>query len=199
MRYFTLAGCFSKLKLAVILSLLTIIIFSCSNTEDETRMSERKSAMVFMGGEAFDIPKAYLSPSDEFPDKIEEDYLISISFFFPDFSGYGARDNIRGVGPYNPNQVTAFWTVINSGGHLDANNRLKNALKYRSLKRDGSLDFDGLTAYKDINLSGVTYHAQNSQGDDVIIQCSGLVNNICRLRYFDSKSNRGIFASFDTT
>lgn len=198
MSNFTLASYFSKLKLAVILSLLTIIIFNYSYAGDETRMSERKSAMVFMGGEAFDIPKAYLSPSDELPDKIEKENMIEISFFFPNFSEFGDRGNIATVGPYNPNQVTAFWTMVNGGGRLDANNSLKNALKYGLSKRDGSLDVDGLTAYKNANNSGVTYHAQNSQGDDVLIHCTeGSVNSTCKLEYLDSKSNRGIFASFD--
>lgn len=198
MNNFAFTDYFSKFRLALILSSLTIIIFSYSYAGEEIRMSERKSAMVLMGGEAFDIPKAYLSPSDELPDRIEKENMIEISFFFPSFSGFGDRDNIATVGPYNPNQVTAFWTEVNGGGRLDANSSLKNALKYGLSKRDDSSDTDGLTAYKNANNSGVTYHAQNNHGDDVLIHCTeGPVNSTCKLEYLDSKSNRGIFASFD--
>jgi len=132
------------------------------------------------------------------PNKIKKDNMIEISFFFPDFSGFGDSDDISTVGPYNPNQVTAFWTVVNGGGRLDANNSLKNALKYGLSKRDHSLDIHGLTAYKNTNNSGVTYYAQNSQGDYVLIHCTeGSVNSTCKLEYLDGKSSRGIFASFD--
>lgn len=193
-----LTSYFSNKKLTLTLVSLAIIIFSYSYAGDETRMAGQKSAMVFMGDEAFEIPKSYLSPSNELPDKIKKENMIEISFFFPDFSGFGDRDNIATVGPYNPNQVTAFWTIVRGGGRLDANNSLKNALRYGLSERDGSLDIDGLIAYKNANKSGVTYHTQNSQGDDVLIHCTeGPVNSTCKLEYLDSKSGRGVFASFD--
>ncbi|RUO50525.1 hypothetical protein CWE21_00020 [Pseudidiomarina aquimaris] len=187
----------SKIRLVLILSILTIIL-SCSYAGEEARMTGQRITTVHMGDEIFEIPKNYLSPNVELPNKIEKENMIEISFFFPDFSGFAEGDSIATVGPYNSNQVTAFWTIVNAGGRLDANNSLKNALRFGLLERNKKLDIDGLTAYENLNGNGVTYHAQNNQGDDVLIHCTeGPVNSTCKLEYLDRASNRGVFASFD--
>jgi hypothetical protein len=188
----------SMFKLALALLLLTVITLSFSYAGDESTMTEKKNTMVSMAGEIFKIPKHYLSPSNELPDKIEKENMIEVSFFFPNFSGFDGKDNTSTVGPYNQNQVTAFWTKVDGGGRLDANKSLSNAIKYGLSERDDSLDVEGLTAYKNASKSGVTYQAKNNHGDNVLIHCTdGPVNSVCKLEYLDRKNDRGIFASFD--
>jgi hypothetical protein len=198
MKNFALVNHSFKLKLAVASLLLTVITFNFSYAGGDDKMNEQKNVIVSMAGELFKIPQEYLSPNKELPEEIEKDNMIEISFFFPDFSGFEKGDNLSTVGTYNKKQVTAFWTRVSGGGRLDANKSIGNAIKYGLSIRDTSLDIDGLMAYKNANNTGVTYKAQNTQGEDVLIHCSeGPVNSVCKLEYLDSINNRGIFASFD--
>ncbi|GAB3038860.1 hypothetical protein [Bowmanella dokdonensis] len=198
MNSFAFTNYLSKFKLILTLFLLTILTFGTSFAGGEAKMLEQTNVTVLMAGEIFNIPKSHLSPNREFPDKIRRENMIEVTFFFPDFKGFGEEDDIATVGRYNPNQVTAFWTKINGGGRLDASKSLSNAIKYGLSERDSSLDLEGLTAYRNVHDSGVTYLAQNYHGDNVLIHCSdGQVNSVCKLEYLDSTNDRGIFTSFD--
>ena len=161
-------------------------------------MTARDAAVVYLGNEVFKIPTEYLSSNKNFPDEIRKEDTVTITLFLPDFSGLGDGKKLAGIGPYNPDRITAFWTMPAAGRSLDANRRLRSAFEFGLLERDETLDTAVATGYRDPKDGGVAIIGPNVRGDDVLVQCSdGLVNSLCQFHFVDSQSNRGVVASFD--
>lgn len=159
-------------------------------------VSASELVVVKLGNENYHIPSIYLSPNKYGKPQIESDGLIEVGLFLPDFSGYTKGRNYPTVGKYNPNQISALWTEKGKGGHYDSKKRLSNSLTYGLIEPNGN-KVENFVLYKHLKGDGVTYLSSNREGDDVTIDCSGIINFICKLEYLSSKREIGIFIAFD--
>lgn len=151
---------------------------------------------VKLGGDTYQIPSIYLSPHKDIKPEIERRGSIEVSLFLPDYAGFTEGRNYPTVEKYNPNQLSVLWTEKGQGSHFSAKKRLGNSLKYGLIEPNGT-KLEGFVSYRHLYDDGVTYLSTSREGDKVMINCSGIVNYICKLKYLNSKREIGIFIAFD--
>ncbi|TMO61012.1 hypothetical protein CWC18_12370 [Pseudoalteromonas aurantia] len=151
-----------------------------------------------LGDEIYSIPKNYLSPNEGLRNAQVANGMVEIGMFLPDYSGYSGNRNLPTVGPYDENQISAFWTSKGTGKRLDAQYRLDNGLKYNLVKRSEEDDILGLVAYRHSHNKGISYIGRNTFGYLVEIDCfEKVINQLCKAQYYDEKEDIGLFFSFD--
>ncbi|TKB45291.1 hypothetical protein [Thalassotalea mangrovi] len=160
------------------------------------KVAALEQVKVIVGNDNYQIPSIYLFPNNDIKPKIERSNSIAVGLFLPDFSGYTKGRNQSTVGKYDPNQLSILWTGKGKGTHFNAQKRFNNSLKYGLIEPKGT-KLENLVAHNNLYNDGVTYISSSREGDEVIINCNGDVNYICRLRYLNSKREIGVFILFD--
>lgn len=151
---------------------------------------------VKLGNDNYKIPSIYLSPNKDIKPQIERHDSIEIGLFLPNYSGFTKERNYPTVGKYNPNQISLLWTESGKGEHFDSKKRLSYSIKYELVEQNGTR-VDNFLIYKNLYNDGITYLSTNREDDEVMIDCNGIINKICKLAYLNSKRKIGILIVFD--